>query len=154
MVYDDHMAIRVCSRILVVDDHEDAADMLREYLEAMRGQTEVARAQLEQATAEFVDMHDQVGMTTALMYWLDITWYSGAVEDYARLLGALYGKLVSHRQHRPDYLSGVLHEHWDAARERLGAERFDALCAEGSGLSIEAALATLDGLAARQQVMS
>lgn len=36
------MAIRVCNRILVVDDHEDAADMLREYLEAAGNTIRVA----------------------------------------------------------------------------------------------------------------
>lgn len=36
------MAITECKRILVVDDHEDAADLLREYLEAFGSTIRVA----------------------------------------------------------------------------------------------------------------
>ena len=114
---------------------------------ALLGKLELSRSRLTQATADFIEMHDRVGMSTAVMYWLNTLWQSGEIEAYVRLGGTIEASLLAHTHHASEFLAGVLEARVADCRERLGTPRFEALWAEGCALSLEAMMARLGGVA-------
>lgn len=97
---------------------------------------------LDQSLSIFAELQDTGGIPICVSAWALVFSAQGKYEPALRVIGATYGRVRgTHRFYR--FYASLLEARLDTLRARLGADRFEAVWAEGCAMSLETAMANV-----------
>jgi non-specific serine/threonine protein kinase len=119
-----------------------------------QGNFELARKRLEQSQTECTDLQDEPGMENILWSWSVLFEAQGQYEPAALVKGAAFAHASAKRPRFPALHRMRMERRLAALRDAIGPELLDTALAQGSTMSLDAALTYVQTEVARQSALA